>query len=184
PPAGDEGDVLVWNVPAWQERVAARPPRCLSGFDLTLYRRTSADMQLCLHIPTDPAVFAVACRCGGRRFKVHGQTRPDPITAAPVLGGPLAAECVACGTLAPISGPTADETGTPTVDTCCYCGSESAEVFVGFEYSVALTDAADSFRGDEADAYDLMEVLGRCDACRQMLGYTKLTRDGVRPAGL
>lgn len=183
PPTGNEDDVLVWNVPAWMERVALRPPRCLAGFDVTLYRRTSADIKLCLHIPTDQAVFALGCRCGGQRFKVHGHTRPDPATDAPVLGGPLAAECVACGTVTPISVAAVDGDGEPTVDTCCYCGSEPAEVFVGFEYPTMWTDTADSFRDDEADAFDLLEVSGRCATCGQMLAYAKLARDGARPAG-
>lgn len=181
-PTGDEDDVLVWNVPAWMERVAARPPRCLAGFDVTLYRRTSADIRLCLHIPTDQAVFSLACRCGGRQLKLHGRTTPDPATGSPTFGGPLVAECVACGRLTPISDPDADGAGEPTVETCCYCGVEPAEVFVGFEYPEAWTSAADSFRGDEADSFDRLEVSGRCAACGQMLAYAKLARDGAGPS--
>jgi hypothetical protein len=182
PPTGDEGDVLVWNVPAWQERVAARPPRCLAGFDVTLFRRTSADIRLCLHLPTDQAVFTLGCRCGGRRFKVHGHTRPDPTTKTPVLGGPLAAECVACGTVTSIFDATSSEAGEPTVDTCCYCGATPAEVFVGFEFPAPWRDSSDSFRGDETDAFDLLEVNGRCDACRMVLAYAKLVRSGAELA--
>lgn len=178
PPAGDE---LVWREPAWKGRVAARPPRCLGGFAVALVQRTTVDFALCLYLAPDQAVFTLACRCGGRQFKVHGRTRPDPATGHPTFGGPLAAECVACGRLTPISDPTAAGAGEPTVETCCYCGVEPAEVFVGFEYPEAWTAAAESFLGDEADAFDLMELYGRCAACGQMLAYAKLPRDPARP---
>ena len=177
PPAGDE---LVWREPAWKGRVAARPPRCLAGFTATLIKRTTADIKLCLYLAPDQAVFTVSCQCGGRQFKLHGHTRPDPATGKPTFGGPLAAECVACGTSTPIPDPAADGAGEPTVETCCYCGVEPAEVFVGFEYPEAWTAAAESFRGDEADAFGLMELYGRCAACGMMVGMQSppTTRQG------
>ena len=171
----------MWREPDWKGRVASRPPRCLAGFTTALVQRTTADFALCLYLAPGQAVFTLACQCRGRQFKVHGRTRPDPATGKPTFGGPLAAECVACGRSTPIPEPATGGAGEPTVETCCYCGVEPAEVFVGFEYPDAWTAAADSFRGDEADAFGLMELYGRCASCGQMVGYAKLPRDPAKP---
>lgn len=131
------------------------------------------------------SVFALACRCGGRKFSVHGHRTSDPATGTAELLSPLFGECKDCGKKTLIfdsakhghDGELGQSVqpklkGDSIIDDCGECGNFVMELFARFAYPSDLFDGnyAD-FQGREQDLFTWFTLVGRCCACQQSLGF-------------